>query len=393
MTLLASLQTRLLSVARKERFAYMKSIPPKRRAYLLLAAFFLFAAIGLQASLIGNGSGHISDGYAWALFSGLTAVGYVWTIGKAPLLLPAVVAVQILANIGLTHFLATMKHSSPPTSLEGLVVIYVPIAICLTVAAYSFFFIFIGVEGRFAFRAQTELTLAQGIQQTLGPVIHVKSPDYELYGITVPSDKVGGDLVDVVAVNGGRTVAYIADIAGHGLQAGILMGMVKSATRSCLLDIAGLADLFDRLNRVLPGVKEAHMYATAAALLLERNPEGGCRVDYALAGHPPILHLSATGKVRGRLGDEQFPLGLLPSATYRSQTTTAAPGDLVVITTDGVLEVCNRHGDEFGASGLERIVAAHTRSALPVLAKEILETVQKWGKQEDDQTLLLIRVA
>jgi serine phosphatase RsbU (regulator of sigma subunit) len=52
----------------------------------------------------------------------------------------------------------------------------------------------------------------------------------------MPSDKVGGDLVDVVELCGGDTVAYLADIAGHGLQAGILMGMLKTAARTVLTD-------------------------------------------------------------------------------------------------------------------------------------------------------------
>jgi serine phosphatase RsbU (regulator of sigma subunit) len=392
MSLLNSLHNRFMNSARKERYAYLRSIPQRRLIFLLLAAFSLFAALGLQASLIGNRTPHLGNGLVWALFSGCTAVAYVWVISRKPAFFPLVLAIQILSNLGLARILRWTNHSNPALPLETLVSIYMPLAIVLMVAAYALFFAFIQSEGRFALRAKTELALAQSIQQTLGPVIHVQSPGYELYGITVPSDKVGGDLVDVVAVSGGRTVAYIADIAGHGLQAGILMGMVKSATRSCLLDVSALAALFDRLNRVLPGVKEAHMYATAAALLLEQKPEGGCRVEYALAGHPPILHLSDCGDRKGLLADEQFPLGLLPVATYRSQTTTAARGDLMVITTDGILEVCNHLGEEFGIAGLEHLIAGQSQMPLPALAALVLETVRKWGKQEDDQTLLLIRI-
>jgi serine phosphatase RsbU (regulator of sigma subunit) len=363
----------------------------------MAAAFFLFSTVGLQSSLSNRDSTHMINGFGWAVTSGLVAIAYVVVTSRKPLFIPVVVIGQIIAMKELGRFLAWINESQPAVPLENIVHLYSLVSMLSTGAAYGLFLIFINSEGRFAFRAQTELALAHGIQQTLAPVVHLVAGGCELYGISAPSDKVGGDLVDVVALPDGGAIAYIADVAGHGLQAGILMGMVKTAVRTALLDNATLPDLFDRLNRVLPAVKEANMYATSAALVLQPSIRGsgapqGCSVEYALAGHPPILHVSALARHGDLLSDEQFPLGLLPIASYRSQTTQAAKGDLFVITTDGILEVCNGKDVEFGMEGLQAIVAGHMNEPLPGLAVRILEAARLWGRQEDDQTLLLIRV-
>jgi len=182
-------------------------------------------------------------------------------------------------------------------------------------------------------------------------------------------------------------------VAGHGLQAGILMGMVKTAARTRLLDQPSPAGLFDSLNRVMPGVKEAHMYATCAALHIPA-PNGGTErdLDLAVAGHPPVLRISGlTGKA-DYLFDEQLPLGLFPVIAYRSQVVSCHSGDLLVIATDGVLEVERSGGEEFGPERLEALVRGEQHPDLSVLAQKILDAANSFGKQTDDQTLLLIRV-
>jgi serine phosphatase RsbU (regulator of sigma subunit) len=85
--------------------------------------------------------------------------------------------------------------------------------------------------------------------------------------VSLPSHKVVGD-VDVVTLDDKGAFAYVADIAGHGLQAGSFMGIVKAAVRSLLLNAQDPCTRFQGLNSVLPGLKENEMYATCAALQL-----------------------------------------------------------------------------------------------------------------------------
>jgi serine phosphatase RsbU (regulator of sigma subunit) len=279
------------------------------------------------------------------------------------------------------------------TSSHEALLTFVITAIVFLVLGYIFFLAFIQTEGRQTIRAHAELAMAHSIQQILVPRIDLTAAGCRIFGISVPSDKVGGDVVDAVVFIDGGVTAYVADVAGHGLQAGILMGMVKTAARTRLQDHPGPAVLFDSLNRVIPEVKEAHMYATCAALHIPWLPGDGERhLELAVAGHPPVLRINGVTGKADYFFDEQLPLGLFPVTAYRSQPVTCRSGDLFVIATDGVLEVERAGGEEFGAERLEALVRSELHNDLPALAAKILESVKSFGKQTDDQTLLLIRV-
>ena len=103
-----------------------------------------------------------------------------------------------------------------------------------------------------------------------------------------------------------------------------------------------------------------------------------------------MLHYTkATGTFR-ELKVEQFPLGLIPGASFSATEIDIARGDLLVIATDGVLEASNVEDREFEISGLESCIASHRSASLPDLASTILDAVTTWNKQ-DDQTLLIVR--
>ena len=252
---------------------------------------------------------------------------------------------------------------------------------------------FIRHEGRESFRLRNELELAHGIQKTLVPQVELRTSRFEIYGISHPSEKVGGDLVDAIYLPNGDAIAYVADIAGHGLPAGILMGMLKTATRTALLDTGGcephrtLPILLDRLNRVLPEVKEPHMYATYTGFRL--GTDGS--VFYALAASPPIVQWHASGRTLSHTEENQFPLGLLPVSSFDGHRLEVASGDLLVVATDGILEVCNKSQEEFGVERLKQVIAANAKNPLPELAASILATARMFGHQLDDQTILIMR--
>ena len=91
---------------------------------------------------------------------------------------------------------------------------------------FRLFLSFVTTEGLDSVRIQTELSLAHGIQATLVPTISFQSETFEIYGQSMPSTEMGGDLIDVIE-NDGNLLAYVADVSGHGLAAGQLMGMLK----------------------------------------------------------------------------------------------------------------------------------------------------------------------
>ena len=186
--------------------------------------------------------------------------------------------------------------------------------------------------------------------------------------------------------------AYVADVSGHGLPAGILMGMIKTAVRTQLLDLPSPAAVFERLNEVLPAVKEPHMYATCTALRIYLGANSSsCRVDYAIAGQPAMLHASANGGVT-RLADQQLPLGLLAGPPYTGHTVNLLPRDILLIATDGILEATDKAGAEFGLDQVERILRENHGNPSSAIAKSIHAALSGTYAQDDDQSLLLVRL-
>jgi hypothetical protein len=381
------------SPARREQFAYMLSVPLRRLALLNLAAIFLFSGVGLLSTIeSGSSQNYLFTGFAMAITTGLFAGFYTLLAARKPLWTLAIIPIQLATNPALRGLLVHLQRYQTPMSYEVATRIYAVSALTATAVSYSFFLRFIQTEGRYAFRAQTELALAHTIQATLVPAVDVMLAGCEVYGFSLPSAKVGGDLVDAITSPAGDGFAYLVDVAGHGLNAGILMGMVKTAVRTCLAYESTPGLIFDTLNRILPGVKESHMYATCAAFQISRREDGRCDISYALAGHPPMLHLSSSGQIMPRLADEQFPLGLLPFAGYQTRSVDAAPGDLLIASTDGILETSGKDGVDFGEDGLETLAAANANLPLADLAHKIFAAAANVGPQEDDRTLLLIRV-
>lgn len=130
------------------------------------------------------------------------------------------------------------------------------------------------------------------------------------------------------------------------------------------------------------------MYATLALLYFD----GSSDVEYSLAGHPPILHYRGpTGDV-ARLAMEQFPLGLMPGGSYSSRRVSYSPRDVFLMVTDGISEVTNANDDELGLDRLERLLRDNAAQPLPRLWELIMTEVKQHGVQQDDQTMLLLRV-
>ena len=381
----------------------MQRVPMRQLWVLLLAVFLLFAVVGFYIDIMSGGTVPYVIVIGMAIVSVLNSMLWVIFIAKLPrIFLGGLIVLQFfIGEIDrlLALLFTALFHPAAVPAETGLHFAGTAILI-LVIVSYSFFTRYIGISGKETFRLKNELDMAHSIQKTLVPPISQSVRCFEIYGISQPSEKVGGDLVDVVQLQSGDTVAYLADIAGHGLQAGILMGMLKTASRTALSDGDDgnrenggevLSMLMARLNLVLPQVKEAHMYATFTGLRL--NADG--QVFYGMAASPPLLHWDADAKKMLRVEEEQFPLGLLPVAHFPAGSLTMASGDILVIATDGILEVTSdlksRKDVEYGAAALELLIAQHAHCPLPELAGTILDTVKKYGKQVDDQTLLLVR--
>jgi Stage II sporulation protein E (SpoIIE) len=380
---------------RPKRWVHLDGVPLRQLSLYLLAVFFLFSVVGFYADVMSSGRQQYSFVFTSAIFSGLNAA--LWILFFARLANIWIVTLGIFQffaarlNFDLARWVTSLAL---PASMKASVSVqFAATAILLAVfLSYICFVIYIRNTGRESYRLKTELALAHSIQKTLVPVISRTISSFDVFGVSEPSDKVGGDLVDLVELPSGDSVAYLADIAGHGLQAGILMGMLKTAVRTALMSEADseggiLSMLMGHLNVVLPQVKEAQMYATFTGLRLNRDGQ----VFYGMAASPPLLHWRASSQTIDRIQEEQFPLGLLGGLTFSARKLEMGSGDLTLIATDGIYEVSTGGDVEFGIDALEDLLARHASQPLQEIASVILQAVHAYGKQLDDQTLLIVR--
>lgn len=379
-----------------KRWQFFHDLPWTRLWRFALAAFFLFTVVGFFNDLLRMGRTPYATVLLIAFLCGLNAVLWIVTVSRLPWpFVVLLIALQFVLGpmmARLANWMETMFSLSAPTPEHGVRFASTCI-LAMVIVSYWLFVNFFQVEGREMMRIRTQLELAHGIQKTLVPPVWLRTEHFEIYGISRPSEQVGGDLVDALELPGGDVIAYVADVAGHGLPAGILMGMLKTAARTALLDAATgapqetLPALLEKLNRVLPDVKEPQMYATVTAFRL--NADGQAWV--AMAASPPVLHWHEGAAEARQMSHQQYPVGLLPVHGFRGEPLALAPGDMIAVATDGVLEVCNPAGEEFGMDRVQAAVAREPHGPLEAIADNLLKNTQAFGRQEDDQTVLLVR--
>lgn len=378
---------------------YWRALPLRRMKSLLAGVFFSTAVVGFAGDLVELNVKPLGRGFFWPAFFGAGAVvGLVATIKRlrSPVLIFIVVCwigggLAGLGWLGLGWFTYTISLLVTPWPMPQAMkarIVFDAIGIVISGGlGFRLLLSFVTHEGLANVRMQTELSLAHGIQATLVPTLSFQTPKFEVYGKSIPSTEMGGDLIDVIQSDG-SLLAYVADISGHGLPAGQLMGMLKTAMRVSLQFHQQPVALLESADRVLPAVKAPEMYATLALLYFD----GSAQAEYALAGHVPILHYRECTRNTARLSTEQFPLGLIPGSRYASQRVSYSPRDLFLLLTDGITEVANERDEEFGLARLERLLTQHAAQPLGQIWELVMGEVKRHGVQHDDQSLLLLRV-
>jgi Stage II sporulation protein E (SpoIIE) len=367
--------------------AYWRTLPSVSRWKFLVAGFITWCAVGFVIDLLLVDYQPLGRGFFWPIYFGTLGTALFAARMRRTGLVPVLL---LIMGAGLWLAVRIASHSFALPDLEAMHrrVVFDAIGTLVgTIVGYRLLVDFIRTEGFATVRIQTELALAHRIQATLVPTLSLQGDRFEVYGKSIPSAEMGGDLIDVLERDG-TLLAYVADISGHGLAAGQLMGMLKTAVRVALQFREKPVAVMESADRVLPAVKEANMYATLALLYFDRSSEA----EYSLAGHPPILHYRArTGNI-ARLGMEQLPLGLMPGGSYSSQRVSYSARDLFLMISDGISEVPNGNNEEFGLDRLEHLLRKNAGHPLPQLWELIMGEVKRHGAQEDDQTLLLLRV-
>jgi hypothetical protein len=376
----------------RDRRRYWQSLPLSAVAWVALTSFLTFTSVELATGLV--------DGLQWpfwwvlaksAFFGVIMALSFATVLRnpKARFLIIIPIAVLLVVLPKIQSGLPANKLLMGPgfEYVRWRLAMDALLSGAAAALGWIILVLFAGTQGVKHVRARTELELAEKLQQTLAPPLAACSQAYEILGRSVPSSQMGGDLLDAVD-DCGAMACFLADVAGHGIQAGVFMGMVKSSARTALLRPRPLEELLADLNRVLFDVKgESPTYVTFACL---RCWEGG-KVEYTLAGNGPILHYHAHQRSVSQLGMEQFPLGLFANATFVSGIVEVEPGDILALLTDGLPEVEDDNHEQFGLERIGKIIARNPDAPLADLTETLFAAVRQFGRQTDDETLVLVK--
>jgi serine phosphatase RsbU (regulator of sigma subunit) len=353
---------------------------------------FFAGVFCLFATLVLVGTGMSFQSQSWlemiggAVISGGFAIAWAYAgVRRIFWMFPAVFVLQFLANAVLQMFLGA-RHTLNVQEMESKLRVHGITEIILIVIGYALFVVFFNREGARFFRTQAEVRVAGEIHRSLVPVRHETIANVELFGTSIPSSEVGGDLFDIVQSDG-RWHAYVADVSGHGVASGILMSMTKSTAFMQLTKLKKPDDLLSDLNDVMQPFTSPANYLTFAYV----GGNGTAHLNFALAGHLPILHYRAQTKTIIEHSDSNVPIGLFKNQDFTISQLSLQPGDLLAVITDGFTEVFDSKEKEIGMEQFKAMLLRRAEKSLPEIYRELRAETMKFGKQTDDQTMLLIR--
>lgn len=331
---------------------------------------------------------------------------------RSALLLPVATNDQLLGIVSLGPRLGDLPYSRDDRHLLMAVALQMALAIQNAELVQE-----IALEERL----RHELAIATTVQQRLFPSSPPEMASLELAGVCHPARGVGGDYYDFILLEEGKVGIAVADVAGKGISAALLMCSVQASLRSQAPTVNGnLTELVSSMNRLLHVSTDASSYATFFYAQFDEQTK---LLTYVNAGHnPPMLIRAATTvKVQGvgfggaSAQHELIPdegngtgeadvrllttggtiIGAFSDSAYEQETIKIQSGDLLVAYTDGVTEARNASDQEFGEVRLRSVIESSTHASTQELTEKIVLSVHEWCGDvppHDDLTLVVMRV-
>jgi serine phosphatase RsbU (regulator of sigma subunit) len=241
-------------------------------------------------------------------------------------------------------------------------------------------------------RIEDDLRLARSIQQGLLPKHPPRLAGFDVAGWSRLADHTGGDYYDWQALPDGRVVLSLADVNGHGIGPALVAAACRAYARASLSAAGDLGVLLGRLDALLAADLPADRFVTFVACRLD---PATARVQVLSAGHGPLFLYRAAEDRVVELGTHHPPLNLAPGLSFDPpDEVELAPGDLLVLVTDGFFEWPDAAGERFGIPLLrEAIRSGHALSPDRLIAHLYDRVVEFSGgtRQEDDLTAVVLK--
>ena len=237
-------------------------------------------------------------------------------------------------------------------------------------------------------RKTAELEEARRLQLAMLPHTMPEIPNFEFAVHMATASEVGGDYYDFLRDQNGTWTVALGDATGHGLHAGMVVGVAKS-----LLQAAnGASDLGRMMHRIHSGLQTLHDRRASMSLVLVRL--NGTVLSVASAGMPPILVRRKNSENVEEILRPGVPLGTLREAEWDEHDIALAPGDAVLLMSDGLAEITNPDGELFGYERVQQAFAVSGALDPPNAVAQLVETAEAYRSDQaisDDVTLVVLR--
>jgi serine phosphatase RsbU (regulator of sigma subunit) len=236
------------------------------------------------------------------------------------------------------------------------------------------------------------LNLAQEVQQNLLPQRPPGLEFIDIAGRSLYCDETGGDYFDFLEISGNRMGVVVGDVTGHGVSAALLMASVRGFLRARANLPGSTAEIISGVNRLTSiDTAETGQFMTLFYLVLELQSR---RINWVRAGHDPgLLYCPETDRFE-ELAGAGLALGVDEDWEFEDYSRTVKPGQIVLLTTDGIFEAHNPAGEMFGKARFKEVVRQNCGLESEGLRKAIFEAVTEFRgaePQEDDITLVILK--
>ena len=241
-------------------------------------------------------------------------------------------------------------------------------------------------------RIQRDLNIARDIQQGLLPKQRPEVTGFDIAGWNRPADETGGDYYDFLPLADGSLAIAIADVTGHGIGPALVVAEVRALFRALVMRSADLGATVDSVQQLLCQDLQDGKFVTAFFGILSPAKS---TLQYLSAGQGPLLAYSAaTGEIT-EFEAQGLPLGIMPEEPYDPPVTLPfAPGDILVLLTDGFFEWSRPDGEQFGTERVRDLVCTHhhrTAEELIGLLHRAVVDFSAGTPQGDDLTAVIVK--
>jgi len=239
-------------------------------------------------------------------------------------------------------------------------------------------------------RIEDQLSLARDVQSGLLPDAPPRLVGYDVAAVNLPTHAIGGDYYDYVPLAADRIGVVVADVSGKGIPAALIMATFRAALRTEMRRQADLCAVAERLNEAVLEFRDASRFVTAVCCVLD-TASGG--LSYVNCGHnPPLLLRSSGASETLRRGGPA--LGLRAGERFEAGIAELAPGDTLVLYTDGVVEPADSDEADFGVERLEAAVRAAGERFASAALQSVIDATRAFSGREgydDDFTLVVLK--